>query len=197
MNSILLSTEVLVGLFVESLLILTLSYALFQGLLILQKTKLASTREVQDALDKKSYLMSTLVSLAFVVKVLLLVFFTYTLDELTHIIPGAMCVTGVLGTNQYGTPLFLLKVAILLSSSLWLVMSKKDFSKRILVFLVLYILIVSEFILTLSFLSNISTESIASCCSVKYISEDNPIPFDLSQVTLVQLFYLFLYICNA
>ena len=191
MSSIFLSTEIFIELFLELVLLVVLSYALVQGLIILKQLKLSNTRELQDLLDKKSYLVTTLVNVSFVTKIVLIAFFIYSLNELSKIVPGAMCVTGVLDLNEYGTPLLLLKISILFASSLWLLISKKNLKIKIILFTGFYFLILCEFLFSLSFLSDISTQTVASCCSSKYVSLVNPLPFNFTKESVMKLFYLF------
>ncbi len=90
----------------------------------------------------------------------------------------------------------LLKLAIVLFASLWLLLNKADtyaknnlyFKKKMWFFIVLYILIVGEFLLSLNFFTLIQTQNPVLCCSVIYTDTSNPIPFNLSKYELLVLF---------
>ncbi len=196
LSSIFLSPEVSIELFLEFFMLLVLSFTLLQSLYILKYYKDGTSTELQYKLEKKSYLVSVVISVVLILKISLVAFFTYSLDELSLIVPGAMCGAGVIGSNEYGEPLLLLKLAIVLFASLWLLLNKADtyakdnlyFKKKMWFFIVLYILIVGEFLLSLNFFTLIQTQNPVLCCSVIYTDTSNPIPFNLSKYELLVLF---------
>lgn len=198
MSSIFLSPEVSVELFLEFLLLIVLSYAVMQTIYILKNYIKGSTSSLQYELEKKSYLVSVIVSVALIVKLLLVGFFAYTLDELSFIIPGAMCMAGVIDSNEYGEPLLLIKLFLLLLSSIWLVVNKKDlksssskyFKQKMWFFLAIYMFILFEFLLSVYFYTLIETQNPVLCCGVIFKDENNPIPFNLSKQYIMYLFYI-------
>ena len=202
LSSIFLSPEVFLELFLELLLLLVLSFTLLQTFFILKKYQPGATSELNYALEKKSYLISVAVSVALVIKIFLVAFFTYSLDELSLIVPGAMCGAGVISSNAYGEPLLSLKLFILLLSCVWLLLNKADtlskdaqyFKKKMWFFIILYILISLELLLSFNFFTLIETQNPVLCCSVIYTDITNPIPFNLSKYQLLALF-TFLYTC--
>ncbi len=201
LSSIFLSPEVFIELFIELLLLLVLSFTLIQTIIILKYFKEGATTELQYKLEKKSYLVGVVISIVLILKVLFIAFFTYSLDELSYIIPGAMCAAGVIGSNSYGEPLLLLKLLIILLASLWLLIDRADnyakkslyFKKKIWFFIILYILILGEFLLSVRFFTLIETQNPVLCCSVIFTDNETLIPFNLSSSVLLILFY-FLYI---
>ncbi|MDB2405502.1 hypothetical protein N9W00_01030 [Arcobacteraceae bacterium] len=139
-----------------------------------------------------------IICFALSIKVLLLVYFIYTIDLLASIIPGAMCAAGVISSNQYGETLLVLKIMILFLSASWIVINKLDLeyknfpylTKKFKIFIFIYSLLIIELILEFFYFTNISTESLATCCSVLYNSESvSAIPFNLSIQQLIILFY--------
>jgi len=205
LSDILLSSEVSITLFIEFLLFLLLLVAVFHTLLILKKWDKLSSQEQQYKLEKKSYLVLSIISLSLVVKVILLPFFIYTLNELSAIIPGAMCGAGVIEVNRYGEITLVLKSIIIILILLWTSLNKEDqiaknnpyFEKKMWFFIIIFILITLELILELLYFTNISTLEPVLCCSTIYKNENglNPIPLNLSIGQLVFLFYaLFIFI---
>ena len=200
MSDILLSHEVSINLFVEALLFLLLSVALFYTIIILKNYQKGLTTEYQYKLEKYSYLVITIISFTLIVKVLLLVFFTYTLNELSNIIPGAMCAAGVIKANGYGESTLVLKIIIIMLILLWLTLNHQDqlaknypfFRQKMYFFIVIFILVFCELVLEVLFLTNISTQTPVLCCSTIYKTTDSVIslPFDLSILQLVWLFYI-------
>jgi hypothetical protein len=197
LSDILLFEEVSITLFVDALLFLLLNVAFFSTLTILKGWKEGATTTYQYQLEKRSYLVVIIISFVLAIKVILLPFFTYTLNELSTIVPGAMCAAGVVGANEYGEVVLILKAFIIMLTLLWIKLNKEDihaknypyFRYKMWFFIALFIVITIELILQLLFLINISTDSPVLCCSVIYKDNSNPIPFNLSAPQLVMLFY--------
>jgi len=202
LSSILLSPEISVELFLEFLLLFVLSFTLLQAIYILKYYKKGTTTELQYSLEKKSYLVGVVIGISLIIKIVLVAFFAYSLDELSVIVPGAMCAAGVVSSNLYGEPLLLLKLLILLLASLWLLLNRADvhvadapyFKKKLYLFIVLYILILLEFFTSVNFLTLIETQNPVLCCSVIYTDSSNPIPFNMSNFQLIILFYMLYFV---
>lgn len=202
MSKIFLSLEVSIFLFVEIFVLFMLFIAMYHTLIILLKYNRDATDSLQYILEKKSYLVGVIVWVALVVKIFLLLFFVYTLSELADIVPGAMCGAGVIGSNIYGEPLLLLKIAIVFLACLWILLNIEEqrdikrtfFRVKLWFFGGLFFLIVLEAILETLFLSNISTQNPVLCCSSIYKDTEfgTSLPFELSNVVLVVSFYSFL-----
>ena len=199
MSKIFLSLEVSIFLFVETFLFFMLLIAMYHTLTILLKYNRDATGSLQYILEKKSYLVGVIVWVALVVKIFLLLFFVYTLSELADIVPGAMCGAGVIGSNIYGEPLLLLKIAIVFLACLWILLNIEEqrdikrtfFRVKLWFFGGLFFLIVLEAILETFFLSNISTQNPVLCCSTIYKDTELgvAVPFKISNMVLVPLFY--------
>ncbi len=198
LSDILLFSEVSITLFVETLLFLLLCVALLFTILILKGWNRYAITSYQYQLEKYSYLVVTIISATLIIKVMLVPFFTYTLNELSSIIPGAMCAAGVVSVNKYGETLFVLKILIIMLTFLWIILNNQDqyaknypyFKHKMWFFILIFTLITTELILQLLFLTNISTASPVLCCSVIYKDDSNSIPFNLSTLQLITLFYI-------
>ncbi len=198
MSNILLFPEVSITLFINILLFLLLFIALFHTAIILKNWNIDAITSYQYQLEKRSYLVVTIISFALIVKIILLPFFAYTLSELSSVVPGAMCAAGVVSSNEYGELVLILKVLIIMLTLLWIVLNHEDqhaknypyFKYKMWFFIVIFTLIALELTLQLLFLTNISTLSPVLCCSVIYRDDSNPIPFNLSTLQLITLFYI-------
>ena len=207
LSSVFLSTAIAIELFLELFLMIVLSYTVVQSLLILKSFHKTNLRDVESFVEKKSYLVSMLVNISLFVKILLLALFLYALNALAYVVPGAMCVTGVLNTNGYGEVLLGFKLVVLVFASFWLLLNKADldskdgvyFKSKMWLFIVLYLFILMEFILSLVYLSSIDTQIPVTCCAYKYTEIQNTLPFSSSIDTLVFMFYglYFLIILSA
>jgi len=202
LSSIFFSPVIFIELFIELFLLIILLYASVQATFIIKNYKQDSISDIKSYVEKKSYLLGVLVPIALFVKILLVAFFTYGLDSLSEVVPGAMCVTGVLNTNEYGSFIIILKLIVLLLSSLWIVLNKQDlqstqgafFLKKMKLFLLLFFLLIFEFVIVILFLSNIDTQLPVSCCSTKIIDQLNPLPFGINEISLLSLFYGFYFL---
>ena len=100
---------------------LLLAAAGWQGFRILLGWDLHSGSEVQLDLERRTYLVSTLVANALLIQILSLFLFIFTADGLHNQFVGAMCAAGSLAVNAYGYPTLLMKVATCLLAGVWLV----------------------------------------------------------------------------
>ncbi|MEA1920013.1 MAG: hypothetical protein U9N52_09250 [Campylobacterota bacterium] len=194
------SNSVIVYLFIEALILLLLSLAFINVISILKSWNFNATSSLQYHLEKRAYLVLLIIFFTLGFKIVLLPYFTYMIDGLSLLVPGAMCAAGVINSNEYGVWLLSLKVIILFLVGIWIVLNHYDlkainypyFKRKLWLFLGLFILIIGETILDILYLNNIETQSVVSCCSSIYGTSGiaNPIPFDLHVRELLALFYL-------
>jgi hypothetical protein len=81
-------------------------YAGWGGGRILSRWDISSGSELQLILERRTYLISTILSYTFAFQMLSLFLFIYTADNLHGLFTGAMCAAGTLNANPYGYPLF-------------------------------------------------------------------------------------------
>lgn len=177
-----------------------LSIIAFLGTIkILKNWDFNATSPEQYTLEKRSYLIVLIITVSLFFSILLLPYFAYTIESLSAIVPGAMCAAGVISANTYGNPLLLLKILSLFLIGIWLIINHQDLKaknypytrKKFWFFTLIFTLIVSEYILELSYFSNISLERPVLCCSVIFgLSGANTLPFGLDAIMIVVLFYL-------
>ncbi len=197
---ILLSNEVIIFLFVEALLLLLQGIAFVNAVGILSRWDFAASTALQYRLEKRAYLVVLIILFTLGFKILLLPYFSYTIDQLSAIVPGAMCGAGVLSANEYGQPLLSLKVLILFLTGSWLILNAEDmkakaypyFRAKFWLFIVIFTLVVAESALDVLYLINILTDDPVSCCSTIYgiAGSGDPLPFGLDTARLLILFYL-------
>jgi len=85
-----------------------------------------SGSERQLALERRTYLISTLLAYAFGFQLLGLFLFVNTADALAGLLVGAMCAAGTLNANAWGYPALGLKVATFVLGGVWLVVNAVD-----------------------------------------------------------------------
>lgn len=112
---------------VSSLIIsVTIVYAAVYGVQILLKWDLQSGDELQLRLERRTYLISTLLSFILVLELTSLFLFVFTADTLCPLFVGAMCAAGTLNVNAFGYPTLLMKMVNFLLAGLWLVLNYAD-----------------------------------------------------------------------
>jgi len=200
MNEILLSNEVIVYLLSETILFVLLFIAFVSTLKLVKKWNFNVFTTEQFTLENHSYLVMTIIFFVMLLKVILLPYFVYTIDNLSDLIPGAMCGAGVIKANKYGNPLLSLKIVILFLSALWLSINSIDLKAKDYpyikikswFFVLIFILLSVEFALDILYFTNIETTNPVSCCSVIFGQTGgvNGLPFGLDISKLLMLFYL-------
>jgi len=196
MNEALLSTGVLTLLFTEMILFILVSVAFIGGLRIYRNWDFESLASSQYLLEKKNYFTTTVVAFVLGVKFILLPVFANVVDGLAEIVPAAMCGAGVINSNDYGIPIFLLKLFLLFLGICWMIINSIDaennyaYTKRKYeLFFGIYLLLLGEVLFQGLFFTHISLETPAACCSTLYeATNGSPLPFALTSSTLSLLF---------
>jgi hypothetical protein len=115
------------SLLVTSLLVLLLILtASWYGLSILRHWDLTSGSERQLALERRTYLVSTLLGFALAFELASLFLFVFTADAMAPLFTGAMCAAGSLKASPLGYPVLVLKLVNAVLAGLWLVLDHAD-----------------------------------------------------------------------
>jgi hypothetical protein len=163
----------ILALYVASLLIcFMVIYSASYGLQILRRWDIRSGSEGQLVLERKTYLISTLLTYLFSLEIISLFFFIFTVDQLHTFFVGAMCAAGTLYVNGYGYPVLILKVINFLLAGLWLIFNYADnrgydyplIQKKYLFLLILTPLFFTETVLQANYFLRLDPNIITSCC---------------------------------
>lgn len=166
-----------IALYVSSALIaFMVLYAAYFGVQILRRWDLKSGSELQLTLERRTYLISTLLAYGFGAQLLSLFLFVFTADQLYPFFVGAMCAAGTLYVNAYGYPTLILKLVNFLFSGLWLLMNYIDnrgydyplIRKKYSFLLIIAPLIVLEAILQANYFLRLRPDIITSCCGTLF-----------------------------
>ncbi len=193
--SIFLSNEILVFLFIELILAVLMTISQVHIIKILRYWDFNATTALQYTLEKKNYLINTILYFAVVCKVILFIFFVQSLNALSGIVPGAMCSAGVVGSNQYGNRLLLLKILIIFGFGIWLIINKLDLKSitfpylkyKYYLFTLLFASVLLEGVIEVLYFSNIPLTVPVFCCSTVFQAPS--LPFGYTQTMLLVLFY--------
>ncbi|HTG80358.1 MAG TPA: hypothetical protein VL949_00315 [Geobacteraceae bacterium] len=175
-------------------------HAGWHGVRILRRWEMGSGSELQLSLERRTYLVSTLVSVACAVQLCSLFLFIYTADHLHGLFTGAMCAAGTLNANGFGYPVLLLKVANFLLAGSWLVINHADSrgydyplirAKYRLLLVIAPLLLVEAFLL-FAYVRGLHADVITSCCGSLFGREKPGLAGDLASLPpgpMVAAFY--------
>ncbi len=160
-----------------------LLYSSFYGFLILKQWDIRSGAERQLSLERRTYLISTVMSYAFGFQLLSLFLFIYTADKLSPLFVGAMCAAGTLNVDSWGYPAMGLKIVNFLLGGLWLIINFTDnraqdyplIRKKYRLLLLISPLIIVEAALLWGYFLRIKPAVITSCCGTLFTSESSGI----------------------
>ncbi|MGZ3538679.1 MAG: hypothetical protein ACXVAB_11665 [Thermodesulfobacteriota bacterium] len=171
---------VVIALYVSSILItFIILYSAYYAIQILRRWDIRSGSELQLTLERKTYLISSLLMYLFGFDLLSLFLYIFTADQLHTIFVGAMCAAGSLYVNAYGYPTLILKLVNFLLAGLWLILNYTDnraydyplIKKKYGLLLILTPLILSEMVLQANYFLRLSPNIITSCCGSLFSTE--------------------------
>jgi hypothetical protein len=154
-------------------------YAVFYGVQILRHWDIQNGHELQLVLERKTYLISTLLAYVFGLQLLSLFLFIFTADSLTPLFVGAMCAAGTLNSDAFGYPTLVLKIFSFILAGLWLVLNYADnqgydyplIKKKYLLLAFIAPFIILETILESAYFLGMEADVITSCCGSLFSSE--------------------------
>lgn len=201
----------IIGLLVGSgITLLMVLYAVITGTVILVKWDFTSSSAYQLLLERKTYLVSTLVNWALGFQIASTILFVYTMEDIHELFVGAMCATGTLNANPIGWYALLVKVGLLFLSGFWLALNYIDQRLETYPFVRLkYALLLGLFpclaldlILQLAFFLGLDPAIITSCCGSLFASDSVAAIASLSSVPVAPAMVAFyvggsLYLCSS
>jgi len=151
-------------------------YASVFGAQILRRWDLRSGSELQLRLERKTYLVSTLLMYVFAAELLSLGLFIFTADRIHGFFVGAMCAAGTLKANGFGYPALLLKGSNGVLAGLWLILNAADnkgfdyplVRVKYAWLLAASPLILVEIVLQTAYFLGLKPDIITSCCSTLF-----------------------------
>ncbi len=171
MNSAILAL-IIGGIGIASLLI----YGGCFGLKIALRWNPEEATEEQIELEKRTYLVSTIVKYVLLFEILSLLLFIYTVDDIHEVIPGAMCATGSLQANSFGFPALMVKLFTFFLYGSWMAINFIDsrvedtplIRIKYMVLLGIIPFAITENILMIAYFAGLTPETLVSCCGVVF-----------------------------
>jgi hypothetical protein len=151
-------------------------YAAGVGLLIHRRWDLTSGSEAQLALERKTYLVSTLMAYLLIFELFSLFMFIYTADHNHRLFVGAMCAAGSLNVNAYGYPTLVLKILSFVLCGIWLVLNHTDnrapdyplIRPKYRFLAIVAVSLTIETLLQAGYFINLKADVITSCCGTLF-----------------------------
>ncbi len=173
-----------VSLAVSALLALAGGFALQ----VLRHWDFTSGSERQLNLERRTYLISTLMAFGFLAELLSLLLFVYTAEALSDQFVGAMCATGVLNVNAWGWPTLYLKMTVFFVGAAWLMLNRVDRQGRdyplvrpkYALLLLLVPLVWAEAGLQTLFFLQLDPDVITSCCGALFTPEGDGVAAEVT-----------------
>jgi hypothetical protein len=188
------------ALLVSSLLIsFMVLYSAVYGAQILRRWNIASGSELQLALERKTYLISTILSYFLGIQIISLFLFVFTVDSLCPLFVGAMCAVGTLTVNGFGYPTLILKLVNFLLAGLWLIINHADNSgydyplirKKYAFLMVLTPLILAESALEIAYFLEMKPDIITSCCGSLFSPASRGIAAEIAAAPSIPMKFAF------
>lgn len=168
---------------------MTLLAALF-GLQVVRHWDLSSGSERQLRLERRTYLISTIVAFAFLTELVSLLLFIYNAEQMSSQFVGAMCATGVLNVNGWGWPALYLKIAVFFAGAVWLILNRIDnrahdyplVRVKYGLLLLMLPLMIAEMLVQTSFFLEMDPDIITSCCGTLFTPEGEGVASEISGI---------------
>lgn len=165
-------------------------YASLFGLQIIRHWDIRSGSERQLKLERRTHLISTVVTHLFGLVLFSAFLFIYTGDHLHHLFVGAMCAAGTLNVNAYGYPLLVIKVINFFLCGLWLILNFTDglgadyplIRPKYRFLMAITGMLALETVLTLSYFGALKADVITSCCGTLFSTDTETVAGGLAAV---------------
>jgi hypothetical protein len=179
-------------------------YSASYGVQILRKWDIKSGSELQLNLERRTYLISIILSYVFGFQLISLFLYVYTTENLHSLFVGAMCAAGTLNVNDYGYPTLILKIVNFLLAGLWLVFNYTDnrgydyplIKKKYLLLLMIAPFIITEAILQTKYFFGLRADVITSCCGTLFSIDTKGIASEIAALPSIPVKIIF-YSCMA
>ncbi len=174
------------------------------GVQVLRRWDFSSSSARQLALERRTFLVSSLATLALAIEVASALLFLYTVDDLHGLFVGAMCATGSLNANPVGWWVLPVKVLIVVAAPLWIVLNGLDaragdfpvIRTKYGALLLLTPLVAADLVLQARYFLGLDPEVITSCCGSLFSAAGSGVSSDLAALPVLPTMATF-YACAA
>jgi hypothetical protein len=179
--------------------IIMMFYSSLLALKILKKWDINSSSSGQLSLERKTYLVSTIMNYALGFVILSMFLFIYTTDDIHRLFIGAMCATGSLNANPVGWKVLNTKIFIFFISLIWIAFNYIDQRAEdyplvrtkytILLFITPFIILDAYF--QVKYFSGLKPNIITSCCGSLFSEEGSGLASSLLSFPIKPMIIIF------
>ena len=186
----------IIALFTGSFLISgMLLFSAFYAVQILQKWDIRSGSEIQLNLERRTYLVSSIMAYALAFQLCSFFLFIYTADNLHTFFTGAMCAAGSLNANKWGYPAIIIKIINFLIAGIWLILNFCDtrgydyplIREKYTLLLWITPLILAETVIQSGYFLGLEPEVITSCCGTIFTAEARSITSEVIALPIMAM----------
>jgi hypothetical protein len=149
---------------------------------------ISSGSERQLLLERRTYLISTLITFVLASQLLGLLLFVFNADKMAVMFVGAMCAVGTLNADAFGFPALIAQVAVFFLAAMWLAINYVDtlapdyplVRVKYALLLGLAPVLAATFALQLAYFLGLKPDVITSCCSRVFSGDISGLSTDLS-----------------
>lgn len=183
----------------SSIILLLLLVAAGVAVQILSRWDSGSSFAYQLQLERRTWLVSTLLNYGFGFQIFSLFLFVFTADEIHPLFVGAMCATGSLNANLVGWLVLLIKIGLLFAAAVWLAVNYLDQRTedtplvrfKYYLLLALVPLVALDLWLQWEYFSGLRPQMITSCCGSLFSAEGEGVISTLAGLPVRQALPLF------
>ncbi len=188
------------GLLIGSALVVALVLAgAVIGVRVLRGWDPSSASEHQLVLERRTYLVSVLVSVALWIEIGSALLFIHTVDDLHELFVGAMCATGSLNANPVGWWVLATKAAMVLLFPVWIALNRLDqragdypvVRLKYALLLALTPIAVADLVFQLRYFRGIEPDIITSCCGSLFSESSGKVMGDVASLPAATTLPLF------
>ncbi|SDZ82089.1 hypothetical protein SAMN05660420_00474 [Desulfuromusa kysingii] len=169
------------------------------GIRILLSWDASSSSEGQIILERKTWLVSTLVNYALGFQIFSAFLFIATAEDIHQLFVGAMCATGSLNANLVGWLVLLIKGILLFAAALWVILNRLDqrtedcplVRQKYFALLLLTPLVALDGYLQWRYFRGLQPEIITSCCGSLFSADGESVVSELAGMPARQAMLLF------
>ncbi|MCU0836196.1 MAG: hypothetical protein MUC77_17480 [Chromatiaceae bacterium] len=161
-----------------------------QAVQVLRHWDIKSGSERQLALERRTYLIATLVTWSVAAELVALLLFLHTAESMSSQFVGAMCATGVLNAHALGWPVLGLKIAVFFAGAVWLLVNQLDNKSPVYplvrlkyaLLLALLPLVLVQALAQLGFFLGLNPDLITSCCGSLFTAEGEGVAAEVAGI---------------
>jgi len=176
----------------STIVFLMMLYASIEGIRIISGWDFKSSSEHQLDLERRTYLISSIIKYALGFEIISTLLFIFTVDDIHTLFVGAMCATGSLNANPIGWYALYSKILVFFCASLWIILNNLDqraedfplIRPKYAALLFITVLIGLDLFFEMRYFLGLNPEVITSCCGSLFSDTSSGIAGELSSLSM-------------